>query len=65
MQTTILTNCDEFKCNNNKSGQCLLAKVSMHRSDTPIVGKLTCNEAEYKPETKNGHKTNSRAVASS
>ena len=57
MQTTILVGCDEFDYNNNKSGQCLLAKVSMHRSGTPIVGKLTCNEAEYKPENKDGKDT--------
>lgn len=62
MQTTILTNCDDFKCNNNRSGDCLLAKVSMHRSDTPIVGKLTCNEAEYRPESKNDTKTESLEV---
>ncbi len=57
MQTTILTNCDDFDCNNNKSGQCLLAKVSLYRSDTPIVGKVTCNEAEDKPEEKENERT--------
>ncbi len=60
MKTTILTGCDEFNCNNNKAGQCLLSKVSMHRSDTPIIGKLTCNEAEDRLEgTKNDSKAKS------
>lgn len=62
MQTTILTGCRKFKCNNNKAGQCLLAKVNLQDDGTSNISRLICIEAEEKPD---GRKTNSKTMASS
>lgn len=50
MQNTILINCRNFACANNKSGDCLLAKVTLQNDGTNIVSKVICIEAEASPE---------------
>ncbi len=51
MQNTIVVNCRNFACLNNKSGECLLAKISLQSDGTSLVSKVVCIEAENKPDS--------------
>jgi len=48
--TTVQLNCRNFKCNNNKKGECLLERIELVEVSPVIINKVICVEAEW-PET--------------
>lgn len=46
IQVTILSNCRNFACRNNREGKCSLAKITLQSGGTPFVDKVICVEAE-------------------
>ena len=48
--SNVLLDCRNFKCENNKNGKCILARITLTDDGSPLIHNVVCIEAKEKED---------------